>query len=81
MTGLSAAAVASIVVVLLILGSDVWVYTDAKERVRRGDPLEFSLGALVVDTPEAWFLGCLVLWVIFFPLYLTMTERNPFGRP
>jgi hypothetical protein len=38
------------------------------------------VGNLRVDTPEAWFLGCVALWVIFMPLYLTATGRNPFAR-
>jgi hypothetical protein len=33
------------------------------------------------ETPQAWFLGCLLLWVVFVPLYLTATGRNPFTPP
>jgi hypothetical protein len=78
MTRLPVAAIVSILLVLALCVIDLWVYSDAQERLRRGDRVTFSYGSLVVDTPQAWFLGCLILWVIFFPLYLTLTGRNPF---
>ena len=80
MAGIPLAPLVSILVLLVVLAIDVWVYADAKERLRRGDPVSVSLGSFRVETPEAWFLGCLILWVVFFPLYLTATRRNPFGR-
>ena len=39
-----------------------------------------TIGSLRLENPEAWFLGCLLLWVVFVPLYLTATGRNPFAR-
>ncbi|MFG1950957.1 hypothetical protein [Micromonospora sp. NPDC048830] len=80
MTGTPPAALVSILVLLVVLATDVWVYADAKGRVRRGNPAFVSLGSLRVETPGAWFLGCLIMWVVFFPLYLTATRRNPFGH-
>ncbi|GAB3806882.1 hypothetical protein [Micromonospora zhanjiangensis] len=79
MSGLSPVLL-SIAVLLVMFGSDLWVLTDARGRARRGDPVSVRIGNLRVETPEAWFLGCLVLWVIFMPLYLTATRRNPFVR-
>ncbi|WP_329088282.1 hypothetical protein [Streptosporangium sp. NBC_01469] len=78
MTGLSPTALVPILVLLLLLGIDTWIYADARERLKRGDPVAFSFGSLRVETPQAWFLGSLILWVVFFPLYLTATGRNPF---
>ncbi|MFB9234746.1 hypothetical protein ACFFWC_04230 [Plantactinospora siamensis] len=69
----------SILVLLVGLGVDLWVYADARERQRAGSPAVVSVGTLRVDSPQAWFLGCLVLWVVFVPLYLTATGRNPFA--
>jgi hypothetical protein len=60
---------------VVVLATDVWVYRDALTHERRGRPVEVSFGSLQVDTPTAWLLGCLVLWVIFLPLYLT-ARRN-----
>ena len=73
-------AVISILTLVLVFTFDVWVYRDAGERQRRGDPVGVSLASFRVDTPEAWFLGCLVLWVVFVPLYLTASGRNPFAH-
>jgi hypothetical protein len=70
----------AILVLLVVLAIDAWVYADAKERLRRGNPVSVSLGSFRVETPEAWFLGCLIIWVVFFPLYLTATGRNPFAH-
>jgi hypothetical protein len=63
-------ALVPVFVVAVILAIDLWVYLDAKRQVARGAPVEFRIGALVIDTPAIWFLGCLVLWIIFFPIYL-----------
>jgi hypothetical protein len=80
MTALSPALLVPIAFALVVLGSDAWVYSDARERLRRGDRVSVAIGTLRIETPEAWFLGCLVLYVIFMPLYLTTTGRNPFAR-
>ncbi|MFU8854684.1 hypothetical protein ACNAW0_27480 [Micromonospora sp. SL1-18] len=69
-----------ILVLLVVLALDAWVYTDARQRMRRGSPVSVSIGSLRVETPEAWLLGCVVLWVVFFPLYLAATGRNPFAH-
>jgi hypothetical protein len=60
---------------LVVLVTDVWVYADAKKLARRGTPVVFSLSFLRIETPEAWFLGCLILWIFFFPLYVTGRNR------
>ncbi len=77
MTGLSVSVLAPTLLLVIIVATDAWVYTDAKARAARGRPVTFTFGSFVVETPIAWFLGCLVLWVLFFPLYLTMSGRNP----
>jgi hypothetical protein len=69
-----------IIAFLVVLAVDLWVYRDARSRQRRGDPATVSIGSLHVETPEAWFLGCLLLIIVFVPLYLTATGRNPFAR-
>lgn len=80
MTALSQSALLSIAVLLVILSVDVWVYTDARKRRRDGRPVSVSIGTFSVETPEAWFVGCLILWVVFVPLYLTAAGHNPFAR-
>jgi predicted Abi (CAAX) family protease len=75
--GLSITAWVPILVLLALLATDLWVYVDAKAHRERGTPVVFSPGFLNVDTPVAWFLCCLVLWILFFPLYIT--RRNQAG--
>jgi hypothetical protein len=59
----------------LILGTDVWVYSDAKAQCGRGTPVVFTLGQFRIDDPTGWVLACTFLWIIFFPLYL-VGRRN-----
>ena len=66
---LSAAAF-PLVLAIFVVAIDAWVYSDAKAHADRGAPVVFRAGSFSVETPAAWFLGCLLLWVIFFPLYL-----------
>jgi hypothetical protein len=61
------AALGPVLVVLVILAIDLWVFADAKQREEQGAPVVVRIGALVVETPATWFVGCLLLW-IFFPL-------------
>jgi len=51
-----------IVVLLVIIGTDLWVYTDARKRTEGGTPVALSIGALEVNTPTVWFVACLILW-------------------
>ena len=67
----SAFALVPIVVVLLLAGSALWVYRDATVRAERGTPVSFSAGSLQITTPATWAVGCLFVWVLFLPLYLT----------
>jgi len=55
---------------VVVLSTDLWVYTDAKAQRDHGTPVIFALGSFKVDTPAAWFVGCLILWIVFFPLYI-----------
>ena len=36
---------------------------------------EGCLSFLEVDTPGAWFFGCLLLWIVFFPLYMARRDH------
>jgi hypothetical protein len=63
-----------IVAVLLIVGTGVWVYTDARTRAAEGDPVVLSIGSIQLDSPEVWTVACVILWVLAFPAYLA--SRN-----
>jgi hypothetical protein len=75
MFGLAIVALVPLLVLLAVLAIDLWVFTDARAQSKRGTPVVVSLGFLRVDTPAAWFFGCLLLWILFFPLYIT--NRGP----
>jgi hypothetical protein len=70
----SAWALAPLVVLLAILAIDLWVYGDARERRDSGRPVVAAIGSLIIDTPEAWLAGCLVLSIVFIPLYLAARD-------
>jgi hypothetical protein len=52
---------------LFVLGSSVWVLMDANSlKVTRG-----QLGGGIADmSPLGWFLACLLIWIVGFPMYL-----------
>ena len=59
---------------LVVIGTSIWVLIDAKAiGVRKG--LIHGLGDM---GPWGWFFGCLLLWIIGFPLYLA--KRSEFKR-
>ena len=66
----STIAVVPVLALLALFAVDRWVYVDAQAHAERGTPVVFSSGNFRVDSPGAWALGCLILWIIFFPLYL-----------
>lgn len=60
----------ALVPLFLVLAIDVWVYADARSRQGTGREPGLRIGSLQVSTPEAWAIGCLLLFVIAFPTYL-----------
>jgi hypothetical protein len=64
-------ALVPILALLFVLATDLWVYADAKAHDERGTPVVFSTGSFRVDTPAGWFFCCLLVWILFFPLYIT----------
>ncbi len=75
MAGLRVIALAPILVLLVVVAIDLWVYADARAHSEQGTPVVFSTDFLTVDTPAAWFLGCLLLSVVFLPLYLAIRDH------
>ena len=57
---------------LLVLGSSVWVYVDARNlgiRKTRGGGF-FNMG------PLGWCLSCLLLWAVAFPAYMFQRRKH-----
>lgn len=63
-------------ILLIVLASDTWVYLDARRQCAAGEPVVFVLGGLRIETPEAWLIACIVLWIIALPLYITGRRRS-----
>lgn len=69
------ATLAPLVVVVVIGAIDLWVYVDAKRCAAEGAPVVLRIGGFVVRTPAAWLLGCVILWIFFFPMYVISRSR------
>jgi len=46
-----------------------------KAQAERDRPVAFSADSFAVDTPLERFVGCLLLWIVFVPLYVSSTSR------
>ena len=63
-----------LVIFLLVIGSCVWVHHDARgltDRVAESEPRARL-------APGPWVVGCVFLWILFFPAYLV--RRTVFKR-
>jgi hypothetical protein len=67
--------VPAIVILLVVVATDAWVYVDAARQRDAGEPVVLVIGGRRIETPEAWLVACLILWIIAFPLYLTGRRR------
>jgi cytochrome c oxidase assembly factor CtaG len=63
-------AAVGLIPLLLIVAADVWVYLDARSRQGTGREVSATVISLDIDTPNAWLLWCVVLFLVFFPVYL-----------
>jgi hypothetical protein len=73
--GVSAVSLVPVFLVVLVAATALWVYQDAEAHARRNAPVRFVTGSLEVSTPAVWAVGCLALWVIFAPLYITCRKQ------
>jgi len=62
------------IMMLIVLGTSIWVLFDAKTiGVKKG-----QIKGLADVGPWGWFFGCLLVWIIGFPLYLS--KRSEYKR-
>lgn len=59
-----------------VLVTCAWVYRDARDHVAAGTPVVLEIGSFRVDTPQTWAACCLVLFVLFLPLYLAARNTS-----
>ena len=55
--------------VLVQIATAIWVGFDARGR-------DFS-DSKIARSPKAWVVGCLLLWLVCFPLYLATRDSRP----
>lgn len=63
-------ATGPLVLLLVVLAVDAAIYLDAERHEAAGEAVTFRVGALTVETPSAWLIACLVLFVAAVPAYL-----------
>lgn len=71
----SAAVLAPIILVVVLVIVDGWIYTDARAHRDRGETVVVRIGSVTIDTPEAWLAACLALSLLFIPLYLVARDQ------
>lgn len=67
---------APLVLLGLLVASVLWVLNDARVRADHRRAVIMRIGDLQIDRPEVWAAGCLVLWILFFPLYLKARSES-----
>lgn len=55
-----------LLIVLIVAGTSIWVLVDS---TNLGAERDKAIG-MAGTSPAAWFFGCLLFWIIVFPLYL-----------
>ena len=58
-----------LLVLIVVIATSIWVFTDAKGRIDSGEHLE------PIESATGWAWGCILLWIVFFPWYL-MRKSN-----
>lgn len=67
--------VVPLALVIIVGAIGLWVYLDAKRCADEGAPVAFRIGGFVIATPVAWLLACVVVWIVFFPMYVVSRSR------
>ena len=63
-----------LLVAMMVIVTSIWVLVDSKKLgVKAG-----SIGGFFDMGPVAWFISCLLLWIIAFPAYLA--KRSKYQR-
>jgi hypothetical protein len=71
---MDAAVLAGLLAVVVVATASLWVLQDARSRAGRERPVVATFGGLTVDRPEVWAVLCLVVVVLFLPLYLVARQ-------
>ena len=72
----TASALTALFLVTAVAGCSYWVLQDARARTERGRPVAVVLIGLTIEDPQVWAALCLLLSVIFVPLYLVARRAH-----
>lgn len=61
---------------LIVIFSTIWVGFDAAGRDWRNTDSKW----VMARSSFGWMIGCLVLWIVFFPAYLAQRGQHPKAR-
>jgi len=75
-SAITLSAVVPVLLLLVVLATDVWVYQDSGSRLSRGEPVTVTFGPFRLENPTVWFVACLLLWILAFPLYLVARGQS-----
>jgi ribose/xylose/arabinose/galactoside ABC-type transport system permease subunit len=67
---MEASFVVTLVLMVAIFASDLWVYADVTHLQAQSRPIVATLGTVEIARPEMWLILVIIFWVFFFPLYL-----------
>ena len=67
---MSGNAVGAVVLLLLVVAVDAWVFLDARGQQAAGHEVVASVGPVTLSKPEQWLIGCIIFWIFVVPLYL-----------
>lgn len=67
---------AALAPLLVIVALDFWVYVDAREHHTHGREVVARVGSVHIDRPQKWVTGCVVLFIVMFPLYLVARRQS-----
>ncbi len=59
-----------LLVIVLLLACSAWVLQDARAREASRRPVTATVAGVTIDRAEIWAVLCLLLCVLFIPMYL-----------
>ena len=65
-----------LVLVCVPILSALWVLQDARNRIKAGRRVGVYVRSFALETPEAWAVACLLLWLFVLPLYLQARSQS-----
>ena len=67
---------AGLIPLFLVGAADVWVYLDARARQGARREVSATVVSMEIATPQAWLAWCVVLFLVFFPVYLVARRAS-----